>query len=1546
IGGDLIVKAGTFECRDFSYRGMHLEVNVVAFQAGACDEEIDEDTNEPVEGTGSHIYIGAPDDEYADEVIYPENNGSIELTGDTYRETNPRIYFNVGTGHPSLVPAALFGNGVCIGPNVIIYADGLQLGSVNVHTEARDQYDNEIPTGTLTTKRLPQILLTNEDFEGEDYTGFVPHTLHVYGHVFSDGLHDCPLLKVGLDLNKDGEPDGEGEQDEPLEAGDTVYFYDEQSEVAPGFENAHIRVGTHKEYDEDLEEEVDVTDSTGNSSITYVVAGSDTLRWGRAKDEYGILQDGMILVDPDSLPLELEYLVGGTVEPGAQGFLFRKGEQTGGSSVERFADFREASSFLRTLNGDVAAVLTISGDIRDGGNLDLSWTTVDEDGSEELHGVTTLYVVGEPGEGDLDGQVIVDSSTEGHYGETVFTEMPNVAVYLDDQVKWVYRRFDLRGTGDILYLGSEALTGETVRDGFLDNMDVYVPCGTVRLGDPHITSDMTVDLNDTRLDACRILVHGGAWRVHRILVRAGKLKNGSPVSTNYQMESNAGLLGLADGGAGMLQIVKYHQKRDSSTPEATSAHSILVADTIDVMRNVQPNWIEEEYELGFKFTVMERDVYDEIILREEEIYTEDKAPEARILVGKGAQLTSPHGINGQSRYIQEPHYDEIEEAYVKWDGELTVDPDKRYDVEMLDTEELNPVYASPVLWSDGTVEIERSDLYGLVLGADSLTTVNANLHMLTQNKLDEDNNYIEYTGEDGKTGFVKEAMAGSYTWLESDAAILTQADGHIEFNGMGLLGNGGVRAFVPLSIEEEWYRALDIRGGEPEASTYQTMAENLKPVLTTYLGTLGTAAAGSATLQVGMYKPKGEILEGWDDPVNIPVFFDENGAMHFMQEDEDFPVVPLEEITSDLTVLGTDENWSDERQQKVQILKEETKNGKTTIVPVTGRAPSFSWWNGKDEYDDLVGNPGGILRFSYPFALYRYVYHANYDEEGEPLSVDRDFGDDAKDEFNGTPSFLGGFSTWKEVVDFIKGIDQDTPELWERDPDTGEPVLDPVLDPETGEQMLDPETGEPIVKPRSILDDDWTIPIPGVCDNGEGENELVLNDDWQYLSYVVKFASGQSLGANPATPDRTQELFIEGYNPGATLSFTGTMTLNPEWTTFHGVKLDAKTAIINVNDNRLDLLWTTGRIGTLKGKKAVETSGGYRYPAAGTVKIVSDRYDQWGYDWFEEQEAAHERVDLYITQGITTLGTLLVDVQVSYPVFVNAGPENSNAGWKPVTVGELDFVAGKFATGALTAEVKLDAGGETEPDSEDPDKPDIAHLSVSKGKLTVNGEAIVYNGREVMTEDTSAGDIYVKENLYLDTQSLVQSAKTIKVDGDVVMGETFTVYVEDDAVRSTTLQAATDLTVGGRLFSVSEGNALYYGGKLTLKDVKVGATRNDSDDILTNGLLHDEVKAGVFTMNMDEDVWRPVWNEDEDAECPVNAVCLVYTKLASEYDYLADPAAVNVTVTGAVEIVDFQSADLEDTETAETPLTNTAILFFDPDPDHGEEEQQPLYYLY
>ena len=32
------------------------------------------------------------------------------------------------------------------------------------------------------------------------------------------------------------------------------------------------------------------------------------------------------------------------------------------------------------------------------------------------------------------------------------------------------------------------------------------------------------------------------------------------------------------------------------------------------------------------------------------------------------------------------------------------------------------------------------------------------------------------------------------------------------------------------------------------------------------------------------------------------------------------------------------------------------------------------------------------------------------------------------------------------------------------DPDTGEPVTAPVIDPETGEQMVDPETGEPMTR--------------------------------------------------------------------------------------------------------------------------------------------------------------------------------------------------------------------------------------------------------------------------------------------------------------------------------------------------------------------------------------------------------------------------------------------------------------------------------------------------
>lgn len=39
----------------------------------------------------------------------------------------------------------------------------------------------------------------------------------------------------------------------------------------------------------------------------------------------------------------------------------------------------------------------------------------------------------------------------------------------------------------------------------------------------------------------------------------------------------------------------------------------------------------------------------------------------------------------------------------------------------------------------------------------------------------------------------------------------------------------------------------------------------------------------------------------------------------------------------------------------------------------------------------------------------------------------------------------------------------------EKDPETGEPLMDVVMDPKTGEPMLDPETGEPVRKPRRIL---------------------------------------------------------------------------------------------------------------------------------------------------------------------------------------------------------------------------------------------------------------------------------------------------------------------------------------------------------------------------------------------------------------------------------------------------------------------------------------------
>ncbi|MBR4530108.1 MAG: hypothetical protein IKO80_07510, partial [Lachnospiraceae bacterium] len=884
-------KNGTFECQDFEYHGMKLDVMGVRFQAGAHDpkpvfdengDPVDEDDDGEQDMDGSHVYLGKPDAEYAiDASADPESNAEdrVQKAEICFLEYDPNVDAPEATISDNDTIACLFGNGVNIAPDVNIHADGLWLGHVNVRVEACYEGGGEIPTGELTRDRLPRILLTDSDYDQND-----TRTLRVFGSVHSDEINGIPLLQVGLESLHSGEAAEMNVSDPPK-----VIFYDEIEADEAEEAGAHISVGKH------TEDGYEVTDPTGNPRSVYVVAGeprdegegyvNDDLRWTRKK-QYDEETAGMVLEERGEPVLELDYLEGGTLTVNNGAFSFRNaiGADTQPEEAQ-FEDFNDLSSFLRNFDSDIVAVLTVNGDLRDGGNLNISWDREDEQQNRETYGITTLYVVNgmadDPETDEIEAPTI--DTSYGNEGMTVFCDRPDVAVYLDDQVKWVNRRFDLRGAGDILFLGSEELTGATVADGFIGWMDVYVPRGTIRLGDPHITSQEVIRLNDSRLDASRIFVHGGNWMVAETLVRAGELNNGeSPIpGMNTQgdarflpLETGAGTWEMDDGGAGMLQIVKYE---DSG--ENTATVSRLVSDQVNVIRNIQPEWIEEEGEIeGFYFNTLKKNAQGEFILND--IYTNDKAPEGRIVVGTGAELDTVHGIHGQSKFIQVPHYDEDEGAYIKWNGDHTTEPQESSNVEMLDTDEMSPVYAKPVLWSDGEVQMEGADLYGLVLGTDSCTEIARNLHMLTET-------VKSFVDPEGRTLYVMRPESGSYTWLQGGATLLVQAGGGIEFNEPGFLGTGGVRAFVPVSVEENenWYHALRIRGGEPKENAYAALTEELGPVLETCLPGLNVSAKDSnATLQVGMYEPREEILDGWVEPVNVSVFFNSNGTLCYSQK--------------------------------------------------------------------------------------------------------------------------------------------------------------------------------------------------------------------------------------------------------------------------------------------------------------------------------------------------------------------------------------------------------------------------------------------------------------------------------------------------------------------------------------------------------------------------------------------------------------------------------------------------------------------------------------
>ncbi len=1501
-------KNGTFECQDFEYRGMKLDVQGVRFQAGAHDpmpvfdengDPVDEDDDDEQDMDGSHVYLGKPDAEYAIDIpADPGNNGSIpndggiERTGAGNRVQKAEICFleydpNVEAPEATISDyetiACLFGNGVNIAPDVNIHADGLWLGHVNVRVEASYEGGGEIPTGELTRDRLPRILLTDSD-----YDRYGTRTLRVFGSVHSDEINGIPLLQVGLESLHSGEA-------AKLEVNGKVIFYDEIEADEAVEAGAHISVGKH------TEDGYEVTDPTGNPRSVYVVAGeprdegdgyvNDDLRWARA-EQYGEETAGMILEKRGEPVLELDYLEGGTLTVNNGAFSFRNAIGAVTQPEEaKFEDFNDLSNFLRNFDSDIVAVLTVNGDLRDGGNLNISWDREDEQQNRETYGITTLYVVNgmadNPETTDEIEAPTIDTSY-GNEGMTVFCDRPDVAVYLDDQVKWVNRRFDLRGAGDILFLGSEELTGATVADGFMGWMDVYVPRGTIRLGDPHITSQEVIMLNDSRLDASRIFVHGGNWLVAETLVRAGELINGeSPIpGMNTQdsprflsMETCAGTKDMADGGAGMLQIVKY---KDASSNGKTSTISGLVSDRVNVIRNVQPEWVWEEGEIeGFYFNTLKRDDQDEFILNDE--YTYDEAPEARIVVGTGAELDTVHGIYGQPKFIQVPHYDEYynegEGAYIKWNGDHTTDPHESSDVEMLDTDEESPVYAKPVLWSDGVVEMDGADLYGLALGADSRTNVMTNLHMSTET-------VDTFEDPDGKTVNVMRPESGSYAWLEGGAALLTQANGSIEFNEPGYLNTGDVRAFVPVSDEENWYHALHVRGGEPKVASYEAQAAALISVLALYLPTLSNPAIGGFALQVGMYEPDEELLDGWVDPTNVPVAFDENGALYYVYQTKEPVPVTLAEIKRDWTILDTDEEWSAERQKRIQLLKEQTTSSGTQILPVAGLTPRFNWWDGTDENGERVGTPNGTLRFGYPFEVYRRISNVVYDEFGNPDRIEDGFGDYEEG------SYLRGFNTWQEAEAYLDSTSDGT---------AAAKALFELKKTDFGTYEDDQQ------QTQNILHDDGTIGVPSLEDNGNGF-EVAWTD--RLPVYVVLVGDGVTLGQNPAMPKQTEELILEGSSCGNTVSFTGTMTLATE-TMFHGITMDARAATIHVNDQELMLNWTTGRIGTLKGKKAYETDSSGRYAADGRVSILAPADDEYGLNWIRYMNETHQSVDLYITTGVQTLGTLAVDVQgvargendpmpyPAYPVFVNADPANSsqwNTSWKPVTVGNMIFYSGKFASGAMTVECALDAGDENVSAME-------PSLTVVTGKLTVNGSARIVGNRQV---HTSSGDIYIKEFLDMDTQGGIFSAGSLTVDGTVLLGGS---YCDVDTDRSATVRADNDITIGDRLISGSKGNQIVYGGKFTVKDVKVLNPWDDPDDDT------DPEMKWTLTPN-EEDETETSYKakdgepEEDDQEAPENAILLVAKKLEKNGVYCyADEDGALAIVTGSVGLYEMNDAD-------------------------------------
>ncbi|MBR4529305.1 MAG: hypothetical protein IKO80_03390, partial [Lachnospiraceae bacterium] len=1367
-------KAGVFTCRDFRYHGMYLEVEGVRFTAGAADavRELDEQGN-PIEDEwgprweGSYVYLGASDDLYASADY--ENTGSYEITGASSLPMEAKIYFREGTGSNAIDDeesiADLFGDGVNIAPRVNIYADGLRLGHVNVRTDAgywdEQAIDDNGEQGKwigyptiLTPDNLPQILLTHEDYATNQL-----RTLHVYGYVNSDWQHNIPLLRVGLDQDKNGVADA------LLSMDGQVVFFDELTKEEADAARAHIRVD--QRLDENDKPMVDdkgnpIYNTTDNSPITYVVAGPANLLWRRDSDGEGNPESGMILVDPATIPMRLEYLEGGSVDRsgditnGGDGFVWKDADgEDAACSTAYFETLREISDFLREQEHEFAVVLWVQANAAADGNFDLSWDRGhDEDGIyivDESYGITTLYIM--DGDGEEDAHPVLDLQGNSVYNAD---HRRDTAVYLDDDLIYKDGRFDLMGYGDWLFLGENSVTGDEWNNAVFDNItDLRVPQGTIRLGDTGTPGTDEKDFGrDLRLDASRILVHGGKWRVREVQLRAGALTNAEETGESRFPEYDDGLP-LNAGGAGVLEVVKYRTDPVGGHYEESQDSALCVSQNINVSRNVQlerdrlTNANKAEYGYAdlaygdieaFDLWVPQLDEAGRPVLSEHGgSFTTEEAPQGSVIVGMGAVLQVEGDVNGGQEYLSQPDVTQDPEDPAKlyfadWDGNVIADKNGRNNIRWVDMVDNNgnpisdPEYAHVDIISDGLVKLNgNADLYGLTLAKNSRTCVYDNLNMEAEEE-------IRLVGEEEKPIRYTTPAAGSFTYMEKGAAVYlapgnhgAHEDHYLNFNNLAMLGaDGEATLYVPVSIDEneDHYTALTIRGDAP--ATYS--AGNMATLYGKYLPTLATAKEGDARLAIGMYSA-GSV----------------NGAGWFTGT--------LTDIPAGLDVLHTGETrWDEDRIGSVCILDSDGD-------VVEDLVPRYEYWDGTNEEGEPEGQPDGHLEYDYGYHVYRVKVEV--DDETNPTRIDEFYGNDEEGDAFRSGSYVGSYATWAEAVTAVEEDAENRGESfiphWEYDPDQDRDVI-------------------------------------------------VMDGDAEYPAYAIRLLNGVAMGTGDnAMPENPSRLIIEGFEGGDVIRIDGEVTLKTP-TTFHAVRLDAAKAGIHVGeDGWLQFNGVTGKLREISGNRS------HQY---GTDDISESRVEinaaaAWDDRIADMMFGDPDNWELDLVKGAAGIGTLAfgggvyvcaIDEETEEGASIEAGriemwqPTDQNG--DPLLDPENGKINTSLSAGSITTD-EIDVDGAT--------------VDVTGGFSAV--VAGIRNGCVV----SSGGKLYIKNYLAMDSGALIETDSDFEVRGTVVMGDCDREDVEPQA----TISATGNVTIGDRLFSMCPGNRIFYGSLLNVKNVRI-----------------------------------------------------------------------------------------------------------------------------